>query len=93
MILPNSPFLRSIVRVGLSLRRGLIQRPPQLREELERQPLIWNNLVLDDQNRQLGQRLFIDWAVWDTGPASTLQLWRESRLLDAGFLAQLHGIP
>ena len=38
----SSSFMSSRMRVWLSMRRGFIQRRPELIEEFERQPLIWN---------------------------------------------------
>ena len=47
-------------------------RQPQSVEEVERQPLIWNPIVLDSIGRQLGEWTHIDWAAWDRGPASSM---------------------
>lgn len=74
------------------MRKGLIQRPPTLIEEIERQPLIWSQWVHDDQGRQLGERRFIDWAAWEMGPACSLQQWLAVRCLDADFIARTYGI-
>lgn len=46
-----SPFMRSLLSIWSSMRRSLIQRPPQLIEEFERQPLIWNQRVRDSEGR------------------------------------------
>ena len=70
-----SPFMRSILRIWSSMRAVLIRREPRCREEIERQPLIWNSYVVDTERRQLGQRMHIDWAIWDAGPASSLVSW------------------
>ncbi|MCO5597044.1 hypothetical protein L7F22_051118 [Adiantum nelumboides] len=66
-----SPFMYSIFRVWLSMRRGLIRHAPSCQEEIERQPLIWNDYVRDEHGRQLGERTHIDWARWALGPASS----------------------
>ena len=72
---PSSFFLRSILGVWTTMRRGIIHREPALTEEFERQPLIWNPRIWDAEGRQLGERTHIDWAAWDRGPAASLQTW------------------
>ena len=49
-----SPFMRSLLRTWFSLRQGLIRRTPTCEEEIDRQPLIWNSMVIDGEGRQLG---------------------------------------
>ena len=69
-----------LIAVWRSIASGLIRRSPQLLEEYERQPLIWNSLVLDIEGRRLGERTHIDWGFWDRGPAHLLV---SGRSLDA----------
>ncbi|MCO5551035.1 hypothetical protein L7F22_004531 [Adiantum nelumboides] len=73
-----SPFMYSIFRVWLTMRRGLIRHTPLCQEEIERQPLIWNDCVRDEHGRQLGERTDIDWARWAFGPASSFAVWAKS---------------
>lgn len=42
-----SPFMQSLLGIWALMCRSLIQRLPQLIEEMERQPLIWNQWVRD----------------------------------------------
>ncbi|MCO5587740.1 hypothetical protein L7F22_041692 [Adiantum nelumboides] len=39
-----SPFVRSLLQIWNSMRKGLIRRTPRCKEEIERQPLIWNHM-------------------------------------------------
>ncbi|MCO5562156.1 hypothetical protein L7F22_015782 [Adiantum nelumboides] len=73
-----SPFMYSIFRVWLTMRRGLIRDVPSCQEEIERQPLVWNDYVGDEHGRQLGEETHIDWARWASGPASSFAVWAES---------------
>ena len=78
--------------VWRSIASGLIRRSPQLLEEYERQPLIWNPQVLDIEGRGLGERTHIDSGFWDRGPASSLGQWQESRCLDTDILQPMFGL-
>ena len=44
------------------------------------------------ENRQLGERKHIDWAIWDFGPAASLRSWYEAHLIDADLLGTLFDI-
>ena len=78
-----------LITVWQSIASGISHKSPQLLEEYERQPLIWNPLVLDIEGRRLGERARIDWGFWDRGPASSLgQWWQESRCIDTDVLQQ-----
>ena len=44
-----SPFMRSILRIWFTMRRGLIRQRPRCLEEFERQPLMWNEYVRDQE--------------------------------------------
>ncbi|MCO5556264.1 hypothetical protein L7F22_009810 [Adiantum nelumboides] len=87
-----SPFMYSIFRVWLTMRKGLIRHVPSCREEIERQPLIWNDYVRDEHGRQLGERTHIDWARWASGPASSFAVWAESSYADTEIMAMDFGI-
>ncbi|MCO5574788.1 hypothetical protein L7F22_028580 [Adiantum nelumboides] len=54
-----SPFMYSIFRVWLTMRRGLIRQASSYQEEIERQPLVWNDYVRDEHGRQLGEKTHI----------------------------------
>ncbi|MCO5614189.1 hypothetical protein L7F22_068470 [Adiantum nelumboides] len=65
-----SPLVRSLLQIWHSMRKGLIRRSPRCKEEIERQPLIWNSYVFSTvdshigvRQQQLGERTHIDWAV------------------------------
>lgn len=88
----TSPFMQSILRIWSSMRAVLIRREPRCREEIDRQPLIWNSYIVDAQERQLGVRTHVDWARWDAGPASSMHTWLQSRLLPADFLSEHYEI-
>ncbi|MCO5590979.1 hypothetical protein L7F22_044955 [Adiantum nelumboides] len=47
------------------MRRGVIRQAPSRQEEVEIQPLVWNDYVGDEQGRQLEERTHIDWARWE----------------------------
>ena len=81
-----------LIAVWRSIASGLIRRTPQLLEEYERQPFIWNSLVLDIEGRRLGERTHIDWGFWDRGPSSSFGQWQESRCIDIDILQQLFGL-
>ncbi|MCO5591071.1 hypothetical protein L7F22_045048 [Adiantum nelumboides] len=55
-----SPFMYSIFRVWLTTCRGLIWHAPSCQEEIERQPLVWNDYVKDEHGRELRERTHID---------------------------------
>ncbi|MCO5586639.1 hypothetical protein L7F22_040580 [Adiantum nelumboides] len=64
-----SPFVRSLLQIWNSMKKGLIRRSPRCKEEIERQPLIWNSYVFSTvdahigvRQQQLGERTHIDWA-------------------------------
>ncbi|MCO5556934.1 hypothetical protein L7F22_010489 [Adiantum nelumboides] len=82
----------SIFRVWLNMRRGLIRHVLSCREEIERQPLVWNDYVRDEHGRQLGERTHIDWARWATGLASSFAMWAESSYVDTAIMAMDSGI-
>lgn len=64
--------MRRLVGIWCAIRPALIRREPQTLEEFERQSLVWNSFVTYEESRQLGEHTHIDWARWDTGPASSL---------------------
>lgn len=60
---PTFPFVpfsfhAFLATVWVSMRRSLIRRTPLSREEIGRQPLIWNSLITDSQGQQLGDFKF-----------------------------------
>ena len=87
-----SPFIRSLLRTWISMRQGLIRRTPNCEEEIARQPLIWNSMVVDGEGRQLGQRTHIDWAAWDCDPAASMRSWAATRQVPADIVAETHSI-
>ncbi|MCO5590943.1 hypothetical protein L7F22_044919 [Adiantum nelumboides] len=87
-----SPFMYSIFRVWLTMWRGLIRHVPSCREEIERQPLIWNDHARDEHGRQLGERTHIDWARWASRPAFSFAVWAESSYVDTKIMAMDSGI-
>ncbi|MCO5591619.1 hypothetical protein L7F22_045608 [Adiantum nelumboides] len=94
-----SHFMRSLLQIWNSMRKGLIRRSPRCREEIERQPLIWNSYVYStmdshtgQRQQQLGERTHIDWAVWDAGPAVSYGTWCRERLLPVDTLAEHYHI-
>ncbi|MCO5586123.1 hypothetical protein L7F22_040063 [Adiantum nelumboides] len=87
-----SPYMYSIFRVWLTMRRGLIRQAPSCQEEIERQPLVWNDYVRDEHGRELGERTHIDWARWAAGPASSFAMWAESSYVDTEIMAMDLGI-
>ncbi|MCO5574171.1 hypothetical protein L7F22_027953 [Adiantum nelumboides] len=73
------------------MRRGLIRHAPSCQEEIDRQPLIWNDFVRDEHGRQLGERTHIGWARWASGPSS-FAVWAESSYVDTEIMAMDLGI-
>ncbi|MCO5559465.1 hypothetical protein L7F22_013065 [Adiantum nelumboides] len=71
---------------------GFDQAGLACQEEIERQPLVWNAYVRDEQGRQLGARTHIDWARWAAGPASTFGVWAESSYVDTDIMVMDSGI-
>ncbi|MCO5553681.1 hypothetical protein L7F22_007207 [Adiantum nelumboides] len=58
----------------------------------ERQPLVWNDYVRDEHERELGERTHIDWARWATSPVSSFAVWVESSYVDIEIMAMDSGI-
>ncbi|MCO5550975.1 hypothetical protein L7F22_006195 [Adiantum nelumboides] len=74
------------------MQQGMIRRTLACQEEIERQSLVWNAYVRDEQRRQLGERTHIDWACWATSPASSFRVWVESSYVDTEIMAKGSGI-
>ncbi|MCO5560007.1 hypothetical protein L7F22_013612 [Adiantum nelumboides] len=94
-----SPFMRSLLQIWKSMRKGLIRRSPRCKEEIERQPLIWNSYVYSTMDshigvrqQQLGERIHLDWAIWDAGLAASYGAWCRVRLLPVDTLAERYRI-
>ncbi|MCO5614289.1 hypothetical protein L7F22_068567 [Adiantum nelumboides] len=81
------------------MRKGLIRRSLRCREEIGRQPLVWNSYVsstmdshIGVRQQQLGERIHIDGAEWDAGPAVSYETWCRDRLLPVDTLAERYHI-
>ena len=52
--------MRHLVGIWCSMRPALIRWEPQTLGEFERQSLVWNSFVTNEESRQLGERTHID---------------------------------
>ncbi|MCO5558177.1 hypothetical protein L7F22_011755 [Adiantum nelumboides] len=94
-----SLFMRSLLQIWNSMRKGLIRGSSRCKEEIERQPLFWNSYVysiMDShtgvRQQQLEERIHIDWAVWDARPAASYEAWCRVGLLPVDTLAERYRI-
>lgn len=62
--LPSSPLVRSILRAWDSMRKLLVHIPPWSAEEANKQPIMWNDLILDSYGRPLGAAIHIQQVGW-----------------------------
>ncbi|MCO5564155.1 hypothetical protein L7F22_017811 [Adiantum nelumboides] len=51
-----SPFMRSLLQIWNSMRKGLIRRSPRCKEEIDKPPLIWNSYVYSTVDSHTGVR-------------------------------------
>ncbi|MCO5594013.1 hypothetical protein L7F22_048032 [Adiantum nelumboides] len=91
-----STSVRSLLQIWNPMRKGLIRRSPRCKEEIERQPLIWNSYAYSTvdshigvRQQQLGVRTHIDWAVWDVGLA-TSYVWDmlQREIVTSGYIGR-----
>lgn len=72
---PSSPIMAAILKAWASFRSSLKRVPPFSKEEIQWQPLMWNDSILDDLGRPLGKSFYMQWSGWKRRPASTMGSW------------------
>lgn len=53
---------------------------------------MWNLYILDEQNGQLGEHIYLDWVVWDRGLAHSFSTWQLLVFFPVETISEVNGV-
>ena len=68
-------IMAAIMKAWANFRKSLKRIPPSSREEIQVQPLMWNDSILDDLGRPPEKSIYMQWFGWKRGLASIVGSW------------------
>jgi hypothetical protein len=57
------------------MRKGIHKIEPKHKEEMQRQPIVWNELFTTRNGKMLGAQTRLGWGLFAAGPGCTFAAW------------------